>query len=244
MVLLRASLIYLHVAIYSLPGEIINYDQIAQIPIVSLTSLDLENYEKLKIFKADDLQKESNRQQHSWYYTNRNRVVYLTKDHKFVLKVWQKNYPSKDNFLLALHANFYKEIVLVSALIFDEDNECRGYISPYMIDRTFNRAAWESFGFVLEKNKIGVNIFSRYNLQPPIYKDLFDRLINRSSTTKYVSLNFCPNNIAISGQDKKAYLVDLEDVHTIKELNDPLVANIFFYYLADDYLKEIVSLAK
>lgn len=243
MALWRVSLICLHVAIYSLPGEIINYDQIAQIPIVGLASLDLGNYEKLKIFHADDLPKESNWQQHSWYYTNRNRAVYLTKDHNFVLKVWQKNYPSKDNFLLALHADFYKEIALVSALIFDEDNECRGYISPYMIDRTFNRAEWESFGFVLEKNKINVNVFSHYDLQPQIYKDLFDRLISRGRATKYVSLDFCPNNIAISVQDKMAYLVDLEDVHTVTELNDPLIADIFFYYLADDYLKKIVSLA-
>lgn len=230
------------IKLHSIPGKIISYESTTHIPIVSLTSLDLENYEKLKVFRMEDLPKGSNWQDRISYYENRNRIVYVTRDHKFVLKVWQKNYPSKDNFLSALRANFYEGITLLTALIFDNDNECRGYILPYMIDRMFNRVRWESFGFILEKNKININIFSKYEVQPQIYKELFDKLIDRAKNKKYVSLDFCPDNIAINLDDKQAYLIDLEDVQLIAKIEDELISKIFFKYLSEDYLKAILSL--
>ena len=69
--------------------------------------------------------------------------------------VWQKDYPSTFNFLSALHANYYEGIAIIFSLIFYDEGECRGYITPWMVDRTFNRVAWESFGFILEKGIIG-----------------------------------------------------------------------------------------
>lgn len=225
-------------SIYSIPGKIIKNDPVTGLPTVSLDSLDLENYKTLKVFKPEDLPEGSNWEQRSSYYKKRNRTVYLTKDHKFVLKVWQKDYPSRENFLSALRANFYKGIASLSALIFDEDNELRGYISPYMVDRTFQRTKWESFGFVLEKGPINVSIFSDYCKQPQIFKDLFDKLINRSNTSDYISLDFCPNNVVINAHDKKAYIVDLEDVYKATEIT-AFIASIFSPYLSNDYLKMI-----
>lgn len=227
-----------------MPGTIINYDEITNIPIIRLESLVLTEYEILKIFKAKDLPQESNWQEHNWYYTNRNRVVYCTKNHQFILKVWQKNYSSTDNFLAALHAHFYQDIALISALIFDEDNECRGYISPYMIDRTNNRAVWNSFGYVLEKGPIQVKIFSNYYMQPHTYKTLFDTLLKRTQASGYVSLDFCPDNVAFNIADKKPYLIDLEDVHHITDLDDPLLYTIFSPYLPKDYLNIIYQMNK
>jgi hypothetical protein len=157
--------------VYSIPGKIIGYDAITNIPIMPLDSLDIKNFEILNIFNVEHLPSTSGWQKHSDYYTNRNRTVYATKDRAFVLKVWQKGYPATNNFLSALHAHFYEEIALIAGLVFDNENECRGYISPYMIDRTGHRSEWDSYGIVLEKGDIGVKIFSNYAIQPSLYQD-------------------------------------------------------------------------
>ena len=108
-----------------------------------------------------------------------------------------------------------------------------------MIDRRFNRTEWESFGFIVEKGSINVNIFSDYQKQPQIFKDLFDRLVNKNNVSGYISLDLCPNNVVINLHDKKAYMVDLEDVYKITEV-DPLITSIFFQYLSNDYLMIIL----
>ena len=225
-----------------LPGKIISHDQETKIPIVSLNSLDLRSYKILKIFNSEDLPAQSNWHEHSFYYTNRNRTVYLTNDEKYTIKIWQKGYTSQKNFLDALHAKFFNNIALILALVFDEENECRGYILPYMTDRTFNRSEWESFGFVLEKGLIGVKIFSHHTLQPDCYQQFFNALVHNAQVSGYVSLDFCPNNIAVDAKTKKVYLFDLEDVLPIAQSTNQVIQEIFFNYLSYDYIEKIDSL--
>lgn len=225
------------ITLQALPGKIISYDQVTHVPIVSLNSLDLEHYKILKIFKIEDLPKESHWEQHVDYYANRNRTVYLTQDNKFVIKIWQKNYPPTVNFLSALYAGFYEGIALITGLIVD-DEQCRGYITPYMLG-TYNRETWESYGFVLEKDDIGVRIFSEYATQPVLYKEFFEKLLKNSQQTKFVSLDFCPNNIGINPEDLKMYLFDLEDVQPLNMIKNSLIRQIYFPYNPHDYLKKL-----
>jgi hypothetical protein len=207
--------------------------------MIDLDSLDVTQYELVKTFSREDLPQAPNWQENQKYldyFSNRQRAVYLTKDNAFAIKIWQKNYASRNNFLVALHAKFYNDIAQLVGLIFDKEYECRGYVSPYMIDRTRNRSRWESYGFVLEKNKFGVKIFSTYALQPPLYQQLFNKLIQKTIMTSYVTLDFCPDNVAIDPRDGKLYLIDLDDIQSIDQIKDPLVVKILLDYNSDDYL--------
>jgi hypothetical protein len=222
--------------------KIVSYYQESQIPIFKLESLDCSTYCILKELNVDDLPKTANWQANRDYHKNRNRKVYLTPDKKFVVKIWQKKYPSTVNFLAALKAGFYDGIAKISGLIFDEEDECRGYISPYMTDRTYNRHKWDIFGFKVEKGDINVKIFSIYDKQPKMYQDLYDALIKNAKKSAYASLDFCPDNIAVDDGDNNAYLVDLEDVQPVEMLKNELIARVFFVYNPRDYLEQLTDL--
>lgn len=176
------------------------------------------------------------------FYKNRNRVVYLSSDNKYVVKIWQKNYASRDSFINAYEKGFYNNIAVITALIYDEDNECRGYITPYMTDRTFNKQAWESYGFKLEKNAQNINIFADHQSQPDVYQKFFVRLIENSKKTNLISLDLCPNNVAVNADDNRLYLIDLEDVQPITSLNDMLVQETYFKYLSQDYIDKLQAI--
>ncbi len=226
----------------SLPGKIVGYDDATKIPKISLSSLELGDYKILKKFNITDLPDGCGWGKRVDYYKNRNRKVYLSDDQKFVLKVWQKKYPSRVNFLSALHAGFYEKIAQIAGLIYDEQGECRGYICPYMIDRTFNRSAWKSYGVVLEKNHINVSIYSSYEKQPQLYTDFFDKVLEQSKNTHYLTLDFCPSNIAINPIDGQMYLIDLEDVQPTTMFDDSLISSIFHQYCPNDYLEQLRKL--
>lgn len=223
---------------FALPGDIIGYDPETNIPIVLLESLDLLSYKVLKKFNPQEHLPEENYKNHAEYFRQRNRTVYLSEG--FVIKIWQKDHPSTLAFLSALHAHFFNQIAPIEGLIFDESGSCRGYITPYMISRTFDRAAWESWGFVLEKNGFGVKIFSRKDLQPSIYQDLFDWLIAQTEKTGFLSTDFCPNNVVIDPVEKRLYLIDLEDILEVKKIEkeDPEIEMVLEYN-PRDYLETV-----
>lgn len=223
--------------IRAIPGTIIGCDSSTNIPMVSYDSLDVSNYEILKVFKAENLPASSNWQDHADYYAARNRTVYRAEN--YVVKIWQKNYASELNFLLALKVGFYEGIAHISALIFDDEGSCRGYITPHLIDREFNREVWESYGIKVEKGPIGVKVFASYASQPKIYKDLFDRILAKTKSTCFITYDFCPNNVAFDEAENCAYLIDLEDVQRIMDLNDPIISRILNSYCARDYAKLI-----
>ena len=216
---------------FSLPGKIIESDH--KVAYISLESIDLSTCNILKEFKLENIPTPGDPIFHAEFHKNSNRIVYITKDKRFVFKIWQKNYHHMKQFLHAYHANFYDDVSLISALIFDQEEECRGYVTPYMIDRTFNREKWDTNGFVLEKNRIGVNIFSSYNQQPDIYKKLFNQLVDKTKNTGLMMMDFCPNNCAMDPKTGNLYLIDLEDVDCVstfqKLINETYVYNPLDY---------------
>lgn len=149
-------------------------------PIVSLESLPLESYTILRKFDPIEHIPVASRNLAPEYFTHRNRTVYLTSDQKWVVKIWEEHYPSAPLFVKAFQSGFYNDISKIEALIFDEKDNCRGYITPYMISRNFHRKEWEEKGFALEKNVIGVNVFSPAGKQPKIYQDFFRHLVKKT----------------------------------------------------------------
>ena len=137
---------------------------------------------------------------------------------------------------------FVSQIPLISGLIFDKDTECRGYISPYMTDRTFNRTNWKSYKFALEKNHIDVNIFSSYETQPLLYQEFFNQLIQNCIRTGFITTDFCPNNTAVN--NNKMYLIDLEDVQPFSKIQHPIIKKIFINYNPTDYQEKIIGIIK
>lgn len=150
-----------------------------------------------------------------------------------------KKFPATKNFLDALQANFYDKITKITALIFDEDQECRGYIAPVFIDRKFNRKLWDSYKINLELGSIGVKIFSSYKNQPESYKNFFDQMIENTKLSKFFFPDFCPDNIAFSLEENRIYLIDLEDVQPISKFNDQQIKKVFFDYNPNDYIETI-----
>jgi len=225
-------------SLQALPGKIIDHDNITKIPIVALESLDLESYKILRKFNPQEHVPEANWKEHGEYFLHRNRTVYLTADQKFSVKIWEEQYPSSCNFLRALHANFYIGIARLEGLVFDQFGNCRGYITPYMISRTFHRDYWNSYGFFLEKNNLGVSIFGSCELQPKKYKKFFNSLIKNIHETGFLCTDFCPNNIVIEQITGKIYLVDLEDVLEMKTVfTEDSTIQMLLEYNPIDYLK-------
>lgn len=66
-------------------------------------------------------------------------------------------------------------------------------------------------------------------------------IIKRTIIISYVTLNFCPNNVAVSHQDGKLYFIDLKDVEEIAQLKNPSIIKILFDYNPYDYLEKIIS---
>ena len=225
-------------SIHALPGRIIDHDHITKIPIISLESLDLKSYIVLRKFNPQEHIPEANWKEHYEYFLHRNRTVYLTEDQKFSVKIWEELYPSSHNFLNAVHANFYTGVAKLEGLVFDQDGNCRGYITPYMISRTFHREDWNSYGFFLEKNLLNVNIFGSYELQPRNYKNFFDLLITNIKQTGFLCTDFCPNNVVVEQATKQIYLVDLEDVLEMKDVSpEDSTIKMLLEYNPSDYLK-------
>lgn len=226
------------VQLHALPRKILANDKITKIPIISLESLEPANYSILKKFHLEEHVPKASRQGRKQYFANRNRTVYLTSDEMFAVKIWQAAYPSAENFIQALHAGFFEKIAKISAIILDQDNQCRGYITPYMISRHFQRQAWEAYGFLLKPNNIGVKIFSSLKDQPQNYQDFYTRLAQNIRKTGLFSIDFCPNNIAIDPIEDTLYLVDLEDVFELKNL-DPADENTqkLLQYSPQDFLR-------
>lgn len=224
-------------AMYSMPGNVIAFDSESKVAFISLESIDLASCIVLHEFKLEDLPVPGNDDIHTEFHQNANRIVYATKDKKCVLKIWQKNYFHAQQFLLAYRAHFFEGIAPLIAIILDRDGECRGYVTSYMIDRCFNRQQWNSYGFVLEKNKIGVNIFAPYDQQPAIYKNLFDRLLEKTQDTGLVMMDFCPNNCVVDPESGALYISDLEDVDSIATMQD--LMHEIYVYNPRDYVSKI-----
>lgn len=225
-------------SLQALPGKTIGYDSITKIPIVSLESLDLESYKILREFNPQEHTPEENWKEHPEYFLHRNRTVYLTMDQKFAIKVWEELYPSSKDFLNAVHANFYEGIAKLESLIFDRLGRLRGYITPYMISRTFDREAWNAYGFILEKNPLGVSIFARSALQPEIYNTFFNLLVKNVQQTGFLFTDFCPNNVVVERATGKIYLVDLEDVLKMEDVStSDSTIQMLLDYNPKDYLE-------
>jgi hypothetical protein len=224
--------------INALPGKLVE-GTTASMPHVSLESLALATYAVLSNTTANTVPQHVTWQGYAQETTNFDRTVYAAGD--YVIKVWQKEYRSRDAFLTALKVGFYNDIAQISALVVDDAGECRGYVSPRLIDRTYQRDAWNAAGFVIEKNKDGVSIFAAREQQSEAYKNLFDRLVAQSKKTGLVTLDLCPNNIALDAHGT-AYLVDLEDVLPLEKLNDAYVQRRLFKYNAHDYLDRLHAL--
>lgn len=218
-------------SLYSaLPGTIIE-DYRFSSPAIALESLDLESFKILRKFNPREHLPEENWKEHEAYFLHRNRTVYLTPDERFAVKVWEASYPSSPSFLRAFRSNFYDKIANIQGVIFDRDGKCRGYITPYMISRTFHRKAWDAYGFLMEKNAYGVNIFSKSDNQPQNYRDFFNLLVQNSLATGIFSTDFCPNNVVLDPLTNRIYLIDLEDVLDLEDIaiEDPDVRMVLEY---------------
>jgi hypothetical protein len=235
---LSVCLVMVIASLQALPGRIKDHDKVTQIPIVSLESLDLKSYTILRKFNPQEHIPEANWKEHGEYFLHRNRTVYLTADQKFAVKIWEEQYPSSRNFLRAVHAHFYTGVAKLEGLVFDEDGNCRGYITPYMISRTFRREEWDSSRFFLEKNALGVSIFGCYESQPQNYKYFFNRLVKNVQKTGILCTDFCPNNVVVEQMTGKIYLVDLEDVLEMKDVSTAdSTTQMLLEYNPRDYLK-------
>jgi hypothetical protein len=222
-------------SLWALPGKIIQNE--SSIPVVALESLDLGSFTVLKKFDPFEHLPDINRKEHAGYFLHRNRTVYLAEDQQFAVKIWEEHYPSSLLFLSAVRRGFYREIAKIEGLIFDQNGNCRGYITPYMISRTFHKTKWESYGFVLEKNAFGVKIFASCDQQPPNYHDLFVRLVKSSRETGLISIDVCPNNVVIDPGTETMYLIDLEDVLDLKKISlENAETQMILEYNPKDYL--------
>lgn len=204
--------------LHALPGEIMGYSQFST-PIISLESLDLHTCKILRQWNLIEHVPEINWREHPEYFLHRNRTVYLTEDEKFAFKIWEEIYPASHAFLRAFQKNFYQGIAKVEALIFDKLGNCRGYVTSYMISRTFHRMEWDAYEFQLETNAFGVNIFSCHERQPQNYITLFNKLVDNTLKTGIFSADFCPNNTVIDPLTGTMYLIDLEDVLDLQNIS-------------------------
>ena len=203
------------------------------IPVVNINTLNLKSCSLLKKFNKENIPI-CHLKNKTKKYLNRHRRIFLNQNKKFVFKIWQKNYAATKQFLKAVRLHFYEKIALIAGLIFDE-HECRGYITPTLIDFRKKKKEWLSYGFLLEKNHNNVKSFALYDHQPAIYKKFFDKLIKNIQRTHLVFLDLCPINVGINPQDNTLYLFDLEDVVTLSKFYESLKKKDIYPYTPPDY---------
>ena len=207
-------------------------------PIVAYESLNFENCEILKQFEIEQHIPEADRKAHPEYFVNRDRIVYLTSDKQYAVKVWSDAHPAATNFMKAFQSHFYDDIAQIEGVIFDKNNRCRGYITSYIISREREKQKWESYGFVLEKNCNDVKIFAACDKQPQNYKNFFEKLMQNSKKSGFLSTDFCPNNIGIDHKTGRLYLFDLEDVLLLESISrNDSQTQMLLEYNPKDYLE-------
>ena len=98
------------------------------------------------------------------------RMIFKQGSHVF--KIWNAKYPPAKTFLDAAEAGFFDEIAKIDYLIFDKDNNCRGYVSP--IGKPIRREDLAEELVEYKINKRSCYCFWHINL--PIFLDLLEKI--------------------------------------------------------------------
>src|SRR3990167_2761373 len=139
-----------------------------------------------------------------------SRCVY--RDNNFFYKVWNVTYPRVPTFIVALQKGYFDHLALIDKLIVDRDGNCRGYI----IRRADHMG--DSAGIKCYTNAEKHVVFLDALQQNKEYRRLYGAIIKRVMSHGFVYLDFTPGNVI--EYSLRYYLIDLESVYTVAELQD------------------------
>lgn len=155
---------------------------------------------------------------------NANRNIYYNEKSQLFMKIWERNYIWKSNFIRAYKCNYYDNISLLDSIIVDNTGDILGYITKKMQPHNLKLKINQYGNKVLCDNSVTFNFF-------------LNKMKEKVKNLKLVHIDITPSNIGI--MDNNIYTFDLEPIVTIDELN-----NIDYWnkFIPESYVNWIINL--
>lgn len=149
------------------------------------------------------------------------REVYFDFERNQFVKTWTAQNSLSKNFLNASKCGFYERLSPLKALIFDQNNDCRGYIT-WICQRSGDLLG--EYKLKTELAHFGFQRLKSIEVQNLHFRRFYQDLLETCEATGLIYLDFVPENILL---DNGRYLLaDLEDVYTLKELTTIYDSNV------------------
>jgi hypothetical protein len=165
---------------------------------ISFESIPFHRFELVKISKFIDNAEEAN-----------IRKVYWDPDHGHYYKVWNKNFRDTEKFITALRRGFYKDISPLTGVLWDKDNECRGYVCAEVDTNVSD--------LTIEHDEEGKTRIAPLNKQKSnAYKKFFALIFEKMLNTNLIHRDLTPTNLGkIDGQ---YVFIDLEEINSVMSI--------------------------
>ncbi len=130
-----------------------------------------------------------------------------------VYKVWNVENSRVETFLNAVKSGYFNNLTKIKYLIFDDDQNCRGYVIPEgkLIDIRLLSSRDEAFYKMNERN-----CYSAWYIKNNKFEKLLNELIIALDKFGYIFLDFSPVNLI--ELDGGCYIIDLDSVFFVDEI--------------------------
>ncbi len=164
-------------------------------------------------------------------YKRYAREIYANGDRSLYYKVWDPYYQRSPFFLGTVKAGFFNNLAPLVSIIYDKNNQCRGYVA--------------TGGILVRDNadKSGLKINSLGHIAPTEqqtnqnYIEFYKQLLSNSINSQYAFVDMPPQNIIEI--DTQFYLIDLESVLPFSYLEKPIVTNPGYVFCIKEYARDL-----
>lgn len=161
-----------------------------------------------------------------------SRAVYIDYSQKLAYKVWSVDYCNAPYFEEALKTGFYEELTPLVGVIYDKDDNCRGYVTKLCREVRYSELKYER---ILPRSDWGR--LAKMHLQPSCYKEFLRVLLRRTKEKKYFFADLTIANLVTD--NGKMLFIDLEAVRPIKKLHAYPMTKKHLTTLPQDYVLEL-----
>ena len=130
-----------------------------------------------------------------------------------VYKVWNEDYSRSKTFLAAVNAGYFNTVSKIKYIIFDHNNNCRGYVIPP--GKIVNLPSLTSKGeasYTMNNRQC----YSLWHIKNDKFTKLLRNLISLLDSHGYIFIDFTPPNLI--ELDGNYYIIDLDAVFSRKEV--------------------------